>query len=69
VVAAMIETSGDSLRATSPVKLFDQSVDAADLWDVSRDGKRFLVAKPPDRGANAELPLSTSRLTHRSFIR
>jgi len=52
LMAAPIEASGEGMRATAPTKLFDLDPNDFLLWDLSRDGQRFLVAKRITGGAN-----------------
>ena len=49
-MSAGIEAVNDALRPSAPVMLFQAAVTNSVQWDVSRDGQRFLVASPIDRG-------------------
>jgi hypothetical protein len=55
LMAAGIEVTGDALRPSAPVQLFQISLTNLTQWDVSRDGQRFLVAAPLDRGSNTPI--------------
>ena len=48
--AAEIEVSGDVLRPSAPVALFQFQIAGTNRWDASRDGQRFLAELPLDRG-------------------
>src|SRR5579862_2261109 len=50
VMAVKMEFSGGTPQPTAPVQLF-QNTTRAQSWDVSKDGQRFLMAEPLDRGA------------------
>jgi hypothetical protein len=49
VMAVEIEFSGDTPQPKAPVQLF-QSSSRVVSWEVSKDGQRFLMAEPLDRG-------------------
>jgi Tol biopolymer transport system component len=49
VMAVEIAFSGDTPQPTAPVQLF-QSSSRISSWEVSKDGQRFLMAEPLDRG-------------------
>ena len=55
IQAAQIEGAGDDLRPSAPVTLFPILFTSHSQWDVSRDGQRFLIASPVDRGADTPI--------------
>jgi hypothetical protein len=53
MMAVDIDVSSGVLRAGRPVRLFQ--VPPLNGWDVSRDGKRFLMATPRDAAAAGDM--------------
>jgi Tol biopolymer transport system component len=49
VMAVEIGVSGDTLLPTAPIQLFPSTGRTAS-WEVSKDGQRFLLEEPLDRG-------------------
>ena len=54
-MSAGIEVGGEALRPAAPVQLFPISLRNPSQWDVSRNGQKFLVAEPLDRGSKTPI--------------
>jgi hypothetical protein len=46
LIAIGVEPRGDGLAFSEPVELFDHKVSQGRSWDVSADGRRFLLVEP-----------------------
>ena len=49
-MSSTVDGSGEAPQASVPKLLFVAPVTNGVQWDVSRDGQRFLIAGPLDRG-------------------
>ena len=54
-MSAGIEVASGALRPAAPVQLFPISLRTQSQWDVSRNGQKFMVAEPLDRGSKTPI--------------
>ena len=57
LMSVPVSVTGSAFEPGTPQRLFKSPATSAGAWDVSADGKKFLIAAPPSAGANAPASL------------
>jgi len=53
LMSATVSVTGGAFQPGTPQRLFKSPATGGGAWDVSADGKKFLIAAPPSTGASA----------------